>query len=208
MEDRTEEQYQELKEPLDLKRKPWLIRNGNMLLRILIAVGVVSIVVTSIVLWLSGNFQLSSVGYTGIWVLNLMSAASIAIPIPGLATTCAAAVPAVGLNPFLLGLVAGSAEAIGELTGYIAGMGGENIIKRHALYKRAKSLLERYGVIILFIGSVIPNPLFDLLGIAAGSTRVPLRKFIPPVFLGKAIKSGYIAWGCHAGVEWITRYFV
>ena len=62
-------------------------------------------------LWLAGAFEAEALGYPGVWLFSLIGASSIVLPIPGLAAVCAAATPAVGLNPLLLGPIAASAEA-------------------------------------------------------------------------------------------------
>ena len=78
---------------------------------------------------------------------------------------------------------------------------------RNRFYPRLRLLMARWGGVLLFIGSVIPNPIFDIIGVLAGSVGYPLRKFLPIVFVGKAIKSSAIAYGCFYGVgivEWIV----
>ena len=69
-------------------------------------------------------------------------------------------------------------------------------------------MMSRWGGAVLLIGSIIPNPLFDIIGLLAGSVRYPVRKFLPIVFAGKAKKSSGIAYGCFYGVgivEWIVN---
>jgi membrane protein DedA with SNARE-associated domain len=69
-------------------------------------------------------------------------------------------------------------------------------------------MMSRWGGAVLLIGSIIPNPLFDIIGLLAGSVRYPVRKFLPIVSAGKAIKSSGIAYGCFYGVgivEWIVN---
>ncbi len=40
----------------------------------------------------------------------------------------------------------------------------------------------------MFTLSIIPNPIFDFVGIEAGSTRYPFRRFVLTVFIGKMLK--------------------
>ena len=102
----------------------------------------------------------------------------------------------------LIGIIAGSAEAVGELTGYLAGMSGKAIFDRNRFYLRFKNLFSRYAALTLFFGSIIPNPLFDVMGVAAGSILYPVRKFLLLVFIGKVIKFSWVALGCYYGVTW------
>lgn len=184
----------------------WLVRRQGLVVRLGALTIVLAFIVLGLVLWLTGWFNVETVGYAGVWLLSFIGAASIIVPVPGLAAVCVAATPAVGLDPLVIGVIAGSAEALGEMTGYMAGVGGKTVLQRHRLYPRVRDLLLRRGGIIVFAGSVIPNPLFDIMGIAAGSTAYPLRRFLVIVLAAKSIKSTWIAYACLLGVEWITRF--
>jgi membrane protein YqaA with SNARE-associated domain len=157
-------------------------------------------IISGVVLWTTGTFNIETAGYTSLWFLAFISAALIFLPISALAAVCVAV--AVDLNPFMVALVAASAEAVGEMTGYLAGMGGKAIFDRNRFYLRFKNLFSRYGGLILFCGSMIPNPLFDIMGVAAGSILYPVRKFLLLVFIGKTIKFTWVGLGCYYGVTW------
>jgi membrane protein YqaA with SNARE-associated domain len=109
---------------------------------------------------------------------------------------------AVDLNPFMVAVVAASAEAVGELTGYLAGMGGSSLFERNRFYLRFKQLFLRYAGLTIVLFSIIPNPLFDIVGVAAGSILYPVRKFLLLVFIGKTIKFGWVGLGCYYGMTW------
>ena len=151
-------------------------------------------------LWSTGTFNIETVGYTSIWFLAFVGAALVFLPISALAAVCVGA--AVDLNPFLIAGVAASAEAVGELTGYLAGMGGKAVFERNRFYLRFKNLFSRYASLTLFLGSIIPNPFFDFLGVAAGSILFPVKRFLLIVFIGKTIKFTWVALGCYYGVAW------
>lgn len=185
----------------------WLLARRGLFTRAAVLTAVVLFLVAGLVLWLTGQFKVETVGYAGVWFFSLASAASILIPVPGIAAVCAAATPSLGLNPALIGVIAGSAEALGELTGYIAGVSGRSVLERNRLYPRLRELLLRFGGPALFFSSVIPNPLFDIMGIAAGSTGYPVRKFLLYVFLAKTIKSTGIAYGCFWGIGFVQGLF-
>ena len=151
-------------------------------------------------LWTTGTFNIETAGYTSIWFLAFIGAALVFLPVSALAAVCVAAT--VDLNPFLIAVVAASAEALGELTGYLAGMGGKSFFERNRFYLRFKNLFSRYAALTLLVGSTIPNPLFDVMGVAAGSILYPVRKFLLLVFIGKTIKFTWVALGCYYGVTW------
>ena len=160
----------------------------------------IAFIISGGVLWATGTFNIESVGYTSIWLLAFIGAALVFSPVGALAAVCVAATPAADLNPFLIGVVAGSAEAIGELTGYLAGMSGKAIFDRNRFYIRFKNLFSRYAAFTLFFGSIIPNPFFDVMGVAAGSILYPVRRFLLLVFIGKTIKFTWVALGCYYGM--------
>ena len=157
-------------------------------------------IATGLVLWTTGSFNIETVGYTSIWFLAFIGAALVFAPVGALGAVCVAV--AVDLNPFMVALVAASAEAVGELTGYLAGMGGKSFFEHKRFYLRFKNLFSRYAALTLLIGSAVPNPLFDILGVLAGSTLYPLRKFLLLIFAGKIFKFTWVGLGCYYGMTW------
>ncbi len=181
----------------------WLLERRDVLTRA-VPLGIAALFIAfGMAMWMSGQFQVDNVGYAGVWFFSFIGAASIFVPVPGLAAVCVAASPSVGLHPVTIGIIAGSAEALGELTGYLAGLGGRSLLERNRYYPRFRNLLIRRGGLILFFGSIIPNPLFDVMGIAAGSILYPIRKFLLYVFIAKSIKSTGVAYACFWGITWI-----
>jgi len=181
-------------------RQHWLVQHQKFLTRVTPLLISIVFVATGLVLWTTGTFNIESAGYTSIWFLAFIGAALVFLPVSSLAAVCVAAT--VDLNPFLIAVVAASAEAIGELTGYLAGMGGKAVFERNRFYLRFKNLFLRYAALTLFFGSIIPNPLFDIMGVAAGSILYPVRRFLLLVFIGKTIKFTWVALGCYYGVTW------
>jgi membrane protein YqaA with SNARE-associated domain len=131
-------------------------------------------------------------GYPGIFVLNMLSSATIVIPAPGLAVV---SVMGTVLNPFLVGVCAGAGDAVGELTGYLAGYSGRAVIEDTERYQKLLAWTKKYGLWVIFVLSVIPNPLFDLAGIAAGALKIPLLHFVLVCWIGKTIKTTLFALG-------------
>jgi membrane protein YqaA with SNARE-associated domain len=181
----------------------WLSNNRDRVFRLSIITFVFAFVIVGAILWLTGSLNLENVGYGGVWIVSFIAAGSIILPVPGSAAVCAAAVPNLGLNPLIIGIVSASAEALGEMTGYLAGLSGRSLFERNRYYPKVHRLVIRRGGVILFIGAIIPNPLFDVIGIAAGSIGYPIKRFLAVVFVAKAIKSTGIAYACFWGIEWI-----
>ena len=181
-------------------RQHWLVQHQKFLTRVTPLLISIVFVATGLVLWTTGTFNIETAGYTSIWFLAFIGAALVFLPVSALAAVCVAAT--VDLNPFLIAVVAASAEAIGELTGYLAGMGGKAVFERNRFYLRFKNLFLRYAALTLFLGSIIPNPLFDIMGVAAGSILYPVCRFLLLVFIGKTIKFTWVALGCYYGMAW------
>jgi membrane protein YqaA with SNARE-associated domain len=135
--------------------------------------------------------HLAALGYVGIFLVSLLGNATIILPAPSLVLVFAMGA---ALNPLLVGLAAGAGEALGELTGYAAGFAGRAVIEDRQTYKRMVAWMQRRGGVTVFVLSAIPNPFFDLAGIAAGTLRYPLWRFLLFCWLGKTLKTTLIAW--------------
>ncbi|MGE3912066.1 MAG: VTT domain-containing protein [Chloroflexota bacterium] len=126
-----------------------------------------------------------SLGYPGVFLLTMACSATLFLPVPAWgAVTVAGGV----LNPVLLGLAAGAGAATGEMTGYLAGRGGRMVLGAHSsgLMGRVWWLVNRHAFLTLFLLSVIPNPLFDVAGLTAGSLRYSPARYWLAVALGKS----------------------
>ncbi len=129
--------------------------------------------------------QFGKYGYPGIFLVSLFSNATLIFPIPGV--VFASAMGAV-FNPFWVAVASGSGAAVGELTGYLAGFSGQIIIENRAWYDRLVEVMRKYGEITILVLAFIPNPVFDLTGMAAGMLKMPLVKFLTWCLLGKTLK--------------------
>lgn len=135
--------------------------------------------------------RLAAVGYPGIFAVSLLGNATVILPAPSLALVFAMGS---ALPPVLVGLAAGAGEALGELTGYAAGFGGRAIIDDRTRFERIRDRMRGHVGVTIFVLSLIPNPFFDLAGIAAGTLRYPIWRFLLLCWLGKTIKTIAIAW--------------
>lgn len=161
-------------------KKKWQLT----LVRILALVFVIGL---SVVLFLyRGQVQkLRVFGFPGIFLVSLLSNASLIFPVPGVLFTSAMGMV---FQPFWVAVAAGSGAAIGELSGYIAGFGGQGVIENKQWYDRVSNWIRKYGDITIFVLAVIPNPVFDIGGMVAGALRMPLWRFLLWCWLGKIVK--------------------
>ncbi|OGY18266.1 MAG: hypothetical protein A3F04_00130 [Candidatus Chisholmbacteria bacterium RIFCSPHIGHO2_12_FULL_49_9] len=128
---------------------------------------------------------LARYGYIGIFFLSMLGNATILLPMPSMVSVYIAG----GLfNPIIVGFMASAGGAIGELTGYLAGVGGHRIIKERKLFILIEKWVHRYGVVGIFLFAMIPNPFFDMVGLTAGLMRVPVFQFLVATWLGQTVK--------------------
>lgn len=147
--------------------------------------------------------ELAAVGYPGIFLVSLLGNATIILPAPSLALVFAMGS---ALSPLAVGLAAGIGEALGELTGYAAGFGGRAVIDEGRTYRRLVAWMQRAGGPTVFVLSLIPNPFFDLAGLAAGTLRYPVWRFLLFCWLGKTIKTILVAWAGSRSVSFLEPF--
>jgi len=165
-------------------------RKPSRLVRIL---ALLFVIATSLGIALYGDrfSRLGAYGYPGLFLLNVLASATLILPAPGLALAFGAGA---SLHPVLVGLAVGTGSAFGELTGYLAGFSGRGVIEDRALYTRVQGWMSRFGLWVIFILGLIPNPLFDIAGITAGVMRIPVWKFLAAAGAGKVIKAMLVAY--------------
>ena len=143
-------------------------------------------------------------GYAGVFLIALMANATVLLPAPGVAIIYAMGAV---LNPLWVGIVAGTGGALGELSGYLAGFSGQAVVERTNIYNRIKPWVDRYGGWAILILSAIPNPFFDIAGVAAGIAKMPMRTFLFFTWIGQIIKMSLFAFAGHYSIEWLTTFF-
>mgnify|MGYP001155568034 CR=1 FL=1 len=82
-----------------------------------------------------------------------------------------------------------------ELTGYLAGFSGQGVVENRKWYDRISGWMKKYGGIIILVLAIIPNPLFDIAGMVAGTLRMPLWKYLLWSWPGKCFKMLLFALG-------------
>lgn len=144
--------------------------------------------------------QFSRYGYPGIFFLSILANATIILPAPGFAITFAAGAI---FNPIGVAIASGAGSAVGELTGYMAGYSGRGVIKKAEIYKKLEHWTEQYGGRTIFLLALIPNPFFDLGGLAAGALRMPVLAFLAWTFVGKTLRMLAIAYAGSKSIDWL-----
>ena len=153
---------------------------------------------------LQDRIVVGRLGYGAVAAAVLLASGGLVVPVPALAITCTTAT---FLNPVAVAVIAGLAGTLGELTGYFLGYTGSGIFKHRRFYHRVEGWMRRRGWLLLFVISAVPNPLFDVAGIAAGALRYPLWRYLVAVGLGKQVKFLMVAYACYFSLQGIKSAF-
>lgn len=132
--------------------------------------------------------SLGKLGYLGAGIIAFLSSATVFIPGPGLLVIGSMSNI---FNPILLAVIAGVGAGFGESIGYFSGEGLRKTIHKDRIEKdieKYKSLIKKYGVVIILIFASFPNPLFDIIGIASGFIEIPKKTFLAAVISGNIVK--------------------
>lgn len=168
----------------------------------MVATLVLSSLITYLVFRYSGAFRLLGAwNYLTVFIVEVATSASIIVPTPGQVYVFALSNT---LNPALVGLVGGVGAALGEVTGYLLGAGGHQIVQGGRFYERLRAYSSRWGGAILFLFAVLPVP-FDFAGVWAGTVRYPLWRFLAYITPGKVIKVTAISVAGYYSVPWLIE---
>ena len=148
-----------------------------------------------------------SLSYFGVFLLSLVGALSIFIPIPYTVVIFWLGASS-QWNPFLLMIAGGFGAAIGELLGYVLGYYGRKIVSQERLRKMGYLIkaFGRYLPIVIFFFAFTPLP-DDLLFIPLGILKYKLYKAFIPSLLGKLIMIFTIAHLGKIGANFILIIF-
>lgn len=162
----------------------------------------VAVVVVSVGAVLLGDRvnQLSEFGYAGMFVFNVLTSATIILPVPALVVVFSMGAV---LSPFWVGVASALGSTVGELSGYGAGFSGQAVIENVEVYDRIVAWTRKYGVLPVVVLAFIPNPIFDLAGIAAGALRMPLHHFLLASLAGKLPKMWVFAYAGFFSLDWV-----
>lgn len=141
-------------------------------------------------------YQFENLGYLGLFLINVFSNATVLIPLPSF---IAVFIGGALWNPFLVGVISGLGNAVGELVGFFLGYGGRGIINhlegsQKTWFKKVEAWFRKSGFVTIFITSAIPLPFFDIVGIVSGTLNYPLWKFFIATALGRILRNIILAW--------------
>jgi uncharacterized membrane protein YdjX (TVP38/TMEM64 family) len=147
--------------------------------------------------------ELESYGYVGVFLIAMIANATVLLPVPGVMVVFAMGAV---FNPVLIALFAGLGAAIGELSGYLVGFSGQGLAERSATLVSISDWMEHnrrltdLGIVAM---AAVPNPFFDLAGIAAGTLKIPVWRFLLSCAAGNVIKMLAFAIAGNQSLNWI-----
>lgn len=166
------------------KLKLLFVKNKEKIIKYLLILA--SVLISGVIIYFRNDLaSLQGYGIFGIFLISILGNATVVIPAP---VILSAFIGGSVYNPILVGLVVALGATIGELTGFMAGIGGQVAITNHKHFRKIEKWMTKSGFLTIFILAVIPNPLFDLAGIFAGATNYSIKKFLLATFLGKSVK--------------------
>jgi membrane protein YqaA with SNARE-associated domain len=183
--------------------KPGLTGWKLTAVRVLALAGVISL--SLLIFSLRGRAEeYAAYGYPGIFLLSLLSNATVILPAPGLAVTFAMGAV---FHPVGVAMAAASGAALGELSGYVAGASGRGVLSQTATYRKIEGWTQRFGGWVILFLAFIPNPLFDVAGAAAGALRMSVPRFLLFAWVGKLLKMLLVAYAGASSMDWVVRLF-
>jgi len=190
-----------------LEPKPWSWNRDRYLQlgTLVLVIGLIILIIwqrdniASFAFWLA---KYPGLKYVGIFVISAAASATLIIPIPGLAMTSLIGTLSVSpWDPLLIGISSGLGATLGETTGYLLGYSGRMAIPYTRTYEKVVGWMGRWGSLTIFLLALLPNPLFDVAGLAAGILKYPLWKFLLVGAAGRLPKHIFFAylgyWGIH-----------
>ncbi|OGH20207.1 MAG: hypothetical protein A3D74_00820 [Candidatus Levybacteria bacterium RIFCSPHIGHO2_02_FULL_37_13] len=131
----------------------------------------------------------ASLGLIGLFILNFVSNASFFVSAPAFLPVVAAGNL---YPPILVAFVSSLGATAGDSIGFAFGFAGHKLTKHKLEKKKWFRTLEKHfkkhGNWLLFIFALIPNPLFDAIGLIAGIFAYPFFRFFLIVWLGRIIR--------------------
>lgn len=148
---------------------------------------VVIIIVLSVVIFLMRDKigEVSDVGYIGLFLICFLANSTVLLPAPSLmiAASCALI-----MKPILVALSAALGSTLGEFVGYVFGTITKDLSPKFQKLLDKLASKVRNQTVLVFVLAVLPLPLFDIVGIYSGGTKMNLIKFSVACFIGKFIK--------------------
>ncbi len=132
-------------------------------------------------------------GLIGAFIVSLTSSATVVLPAPGILIILSMAEI---IDPWRLGIVTGIGGGLGGGTAYLAGAVGRDAMGESSRLKQRMTDLfnSKWGMVILFVGNLIPFAPGDAISAIAGISRFPILQFFIYVIIASILKMIALSW--------------
>lgn len=136
--------------------------------------------------------ELGRWGLLGIFLINVLGSATLFIPAPAIATVVAGGIV---FNPLLVAIVAALGSAIGDMIGFALGRSGKEFLFKKGSFKYnfTKDIFHKFGPGLIIFFALIPNPVFDAIGVFAGLFTYSPKKFFIYTLIGRFLRNLLLA---------------
>jgi len=100
------------------------------------------------------------------------------------------------INPLHVAFCGAFGAALGEMTGFCVGRYGRKAVPSNFM-KWVKARMKSHKSLMVLLFSVLPLPVFDIVGILSGAMKMNALKFFGICFTGKLIKMLCYVWLAH-----------
>nr|WP_302248279.1 VTT domain-containing protein [uncultured Blautia sp.] len=129
--------------------------------------------------------NLKAYGYIGTFMACLLLNATVLFPS---SSTMVVMSMATIYNSVMVALIGAFGASFGEFTGYFTGYYGSAVVENSAIFDKVTGIYAKFPNFAIVLFAALPLPVFDILGIMAGSIKMEKKKFFLLCFIGKAIK--------------------
>jgi membrane protein YqaA with SNARE-associated domain len=163
-------------------------------------------------------------GLLGLFLISLFAGTPIPIPTPSMILTFAMGSI---VNPWIVGLVSGFGNSLGQSTGYWVGRGGLVFIKnlgiswkidenspswfgrvvRKLSMPKMREFARRHVLWAVFVLGMYPNPVLMPIIVGMGAARYSFWKFYIVCWAGKTVEAMALSFLGYFGLRSILHYF-
>lgn len=150
--------------------------------------------------------------YFAIFITSFVSSSAVLIPVlpvPGYLPVLVGV--GLGLNPMIVGLLGATGSILGDLIGYLVGMGGSATIEKFEsktprFLKKFERFYSHVGFWAVLAFAFLPLP-FDLIGILSGASKYNFKRFLLALTVGRVTRTLLIAYGGVYAIPAILNLF-
>jgi membrane protein YqaA with SNARE-associated domain len=160
-----------LNDTVPMEEKASSVAQSSVFRKVFSALGVLFILATPFIAFKPDSF--TQFGYAGIFIFNTISSGLVILP-----------TLAQKFNSIFLVIVSALGNILNTSVNYFVGYSSTNILSKYKSIGKIKQLLQRFGLIAVYILAIVPLPL-DVNGLMSGYIGIPYKKYILINFLGK-----------------------